>query len=307
MTPSCKAKPPGFTLVELLVVIAIISILMGLLLPAVQAAREAARASACRNNLRQQAIALHLFESRAGALPPGAALTPQKQQDGVGWRVLVLPQLEEQALYDQIAPQPDGTMTNKDATTPTIYICPSSSHSSAAAEGRSHYAGISGSGASEEAVWDLDNTFYGDVYTDGVLYPGSQVRYSQITDGTSQTLAIGERTYMTDHPVNLWMIGAVWTGRREIDEILTKSSKNVRFPINAPPEEFGYFQGDPNRPSAVRGELKQNDFYFGSPHPGGAHFSLADGSVRFFAEDLDLNLYEDLATRNGGEIDPEGF
>ncbi len=300
-----RRRSIGFTLVELLVVIAIISVLLAMLLPAVQAAREASRRSACANNLRQLAIATHNYETHKEALPPGSRLTDRQHKDGVGWRVLVLPYLEESPLYEEIAPQENGDITNKDFATPTLFVCPSSPNSTAIGEGRSNYAGIAGAGVTTENVWDLDNTFYSDVYTDGVFYPESHTRFAQITDGTSQTLALGERFYMADF--HLWVTGSVWVGRSKIKEISMHATKNVRYPINADPAQFGYFRGDPLRPASDPGTLKTNDFYYSSPHPGGAHFAIADSSVRFLTDTIDINLYRDLATRDGGEVDTGGW
>lgn len=295
------ARIAGFTLVELLVVIAIISVLLAMLLPAVQSAREASRRSACSNNLRQLALATHNYETHNKSLPSGSRLTERQNTDGVGWRVLVLPYLEESVLYEEIGPLDNGEITNKEFATPTLFICPSTADSSAAIKGRSNYAGIAGAGATPEVIWDLDSVTYSNVYTDGIYYPESQTRFAQITDGTSQTLALGERSYITNF--HIWVNGAVWKGRSKIKKISMRSTKNVRYPINADPEEFGYFSGDPLRPASDPGTLKHNDFYFSSPHPDGAHFSLADSSVQFLSDAIDINLYHDLATRDGGEVD----
>src|SRR5688572_19373206 len=110
----CRQNSPrfrvlrGFTLVELLVVIAIIGLLVGLLLPAIQAAREAARRSQCQNNLKQQALALLNYEQQHKRFPVGVygSLNDTYRSDGFGWAVWLLPQLEEQPLYDRIAPKP---------------------------------------------------------------------------------------------------------------------------------------------------------------------------------------------------------
>jgi prepilin-type N-terminal cleavage/methylation domain-containing protein len=303
MIATAANRRGAFTLVELLVVIAIIAVLVGLLLPAVQSAREAARRMSCSNQLRQIALAAHLFESKERRFPPGARLTTAQQRDGVGWRVLLLPQLEEQSLADAIGALPSGEMTNKDHPTPQVYICPSVPNSQMAGDGRSTYAGVAGNGAVE--IWDLDNTFYGDVYTDGILYPNSEVPTSQVVDGLSNTLMFGERAYMVDHAVELWMTGAIWTGRSRIEEVYQQSTKNVRYPINSDPQRFGYFRGDPQRPANDPGTLKRNDFYFGSFHPGGAHFVFADASVHFLEEDMNALLFGDLSTRAGGEVTDE--
>lgn len=313
----------AFTLVELLVVIAIISILVGLLLPAIQSAREAARRMSCTNNLRQIAIATHLYESQSGTLPPGSRLHEEATKIGVSWRVLVLDGLEEQELQDTIGLRDDGGYDNAyPPYIPTVFVCPSSPDTpptnpyldpsaplpdgTELREGWSNYSGVGGSGSTAEGIWDLTNTYDGEVYIDGVFYPDSRIKFSQVTDGTSQTLAIAERTYLVES-LDSFVEGSIWNGSPNLEEIRTLATKNVRYPINASPATFGYHFRDLEAPTGADRSLQYNDFYFGSHHPGGAHFALVDGSVQFLQEDIDINLYKDLATRNGGEVLEERF
>ena len=301
-----RRRPGGFTLIELLVVITIIGVLLALLLPAVQAAREAARRSACLNHLHQQATAALNHESNHGVLPAGARLHDRKGRNSVGWRVLVLPELGESTLYDAIGPQPDGGYANSEPagqSLPEVYVCPSAPSNSAdtGSWGWSSYAGVAGGGQSEAGVWELDNFFYGDAFRDGALPPGEAVRIGQVTDGASHTLLIGERAYLTGY--HQWVVGSRWHGRREIEELEQHAVKNARYPINADPNRFGYFRGDKTKPPSAPDTLKPNDFYYGSHHPGGAHFALVDGSVRLLATDTELDLFRDLATRDDGETD----
>jgi prepilin-type N-terminal cleavage/methylation domain-containing protein len=315
----------AFTLVELLVVIAIIAVLVGLLLPAVQSAREAARRMTCVNNLKQLVLATHLYESRHKVLPPGSRLHNVRQRAGASWRAMVLDGIEETALQDFIGLQDDGGYANAYPThVPDVFVCPSSpdrptnngAYDPATPttiqldRGWSSYAGVNGSGATPEGVWDLTNTFNGDLYIDGVLYPGSEVKLSQVIDGTSQTLALGERAY----GVTRWdplIEGAIWDGppgpTRRIEEVKAIATKNVRYPINGNPNQFGYYGPDTTAPPGAAKTLKVNDFYFGSHHPGGAHFAMTDASVQFLRDDIDINLYRALGSRNGGEVRDGAF
>ncbi len=295
-------KHSGFTLIELLVVITILSILIGMLLPAVQAAREASRQAQCRNHLRQQMLAVLSQESQQGALPPGALIHQKEYATSRSWRVLILPHLEEQQLWEQLDPTPEGGLNNRDAGVriPSTFLCPTASPKvDRVGYLPSHYAAVSGSGHTAEQRWDLDDTFCGDVFIDGAFYPNSEVRISQITDGTTHTLALGERTYLLSD----WMLGATWVDSPE-EWLCVSSSKNVRFPINANHAQFGYSLSDPNAPQGAQRTMLSNDLFFGSLHPGGAHFAMVDGSVHFFEESIDFTLFEDLASRSGGEVVP---
>lgn len=325
MNASTSDRRSAFTLVELLVVIAIIAVLVGLLLPAVQSAREAARRMTCANNLKQLVLATHLYESRHKVLPPGSRLHDVRQKSGVSWRAVVLDGIEEMALQDFIGLQDDGGYANAYPThVPEIFVCPSSPErptNNGAYDpatpatlqldrGWSSYAGVNGSGATPEGVWDLTNTFNGDLYIDGVLYPGSEVKLSHVTDGTSQTFALGERVY----GVTRWdplIEGAIWDGppgpARRIEEVKSIATKNVRYPINGDPNQFGYYNQDNTAPPGTSKSLKVNDFYFGSYHPGGAHFAMTDASVQFLRDDIDINLYRALGSRNGGEVRDDSF
>ncbi len=303
-----KTRRRGFTLVELLVVIAIISILMGLLLPAVQSAREAARRSSCQCQMKQQALAALNHESSMGHFPSGSRLHTGKSQKSLNWRVYLLPFIEEQDLYDFINPQDNNGFVEKPDEVPKIFYCPSIP--SGGGWGWSSYDGITGTRVgdsstpeNEAGVWEIKKPqFDGDVAINGVLFPNSEIKVGQITDGTSSTFVVGERVYFSG--LQHWITGSIWSGRdrNEPDRIQMHSTKNVRYPINGDPNEFGYFLRDDSAPVGADVSLKQNDFYFGSHHPGGAHFAQADGSVVFYADDMDLNLYRAMATRNGEEV-----
>ncbi len=290
----------GFTLVELLVVITIISVLIGLLLPAVQAARAASRRTRCQNNLKQQMLAALSYESQENHLPAGSFIHEAEFSISRSWRVEILPQLEQTSLLEQVSPNRRGGFDNQLAAQviPELYQCPSAEFEQQEGLLRSHYEGMSGSGYASNMRWDLDDTLCGDIFLDGVFFPNSAVRLGQVTDGTSNTLAIGERAYWVDKD---WLLGATWF--EEPDESMCMySTKNVRYPINADHEQFGYSMTDRLAPAAQR-KILANDIFFGSHHPGGAQFAMVDGSVHFFDESIDFSVFQNMASRDGGEVD----
>jgi type II secretory pathway pseudopilin PulG len=283
----------GYTIVELLVVVTIISVLLALLMPAIQSAREAARSAQCADHLKQLALATQAYHSSHNEFPSGSTLSPKPLVFGDSWLVYCLPHLEEQELADRI-------LKKREMIAPAIplFFCPSdpvviggptSLHFT-------NYNGSGGAGRSAEHVIKLEDQFCGDVYTDGVFYPLSKTAAKNITDGLTHTLAIGERIYST----YIWTAGAYWLGSAE-ERLCVQGSKNVRWPINSPPSTAGYYKLDKEAPPGVPRTLLMNDLYFGSRHPGGAWFAFAGGNVHFIAEDIAFSVYQDLAARNDGE------
>ena len=225
----------GFTLVELLVVIAIIGILVALLLPAVQAAREAARRMACQNNVKNIALACLNFESTHKELPPGSVNAKDNQQSGIGWQVQILPYMEESTVSEDAienfkrvgdAYSNDPLMVELNSLLLPSYLCPSDGEiatlrekygNTEAAKNRKpmSYAGVAGSYFSRTGV--CPSKFTSGVYCvaqsianptnfDGLLIQGWPVKIKQVTDGMSKTLLVGERWYNQ----RAWMIGAYW-------------------------------------------------------------------------------------------------
>ena len=286
----------GFTLVELLVVVAVIAMLVGLLLPAVGASREAGRRAQCMNNLRQVGVALLGYHATHSKFPTGSTLVPRRGQAGLSWHVFILPQIEQDSLYEQIDPQPNGMAMSQAARKVEIpiFICPSAP-SIPDQNKRSHYVGVAGAGRNGALV-DLEDNQCGDYYTDGILYPRSQVTAAHLKDGQSTTLMIGERFYFTDP----WMDGAVWTGSPKT-QVCMNSTKNVRWPINGSQRAFGYHPQDPAAPEGAK-RMLDNDTVFASYHPDGAHFTFADGHVELKNSDLEIECFKHLATINGGEV-----
>ncbi|QDU57036.1 DUF1559 domain-containing protein [Aeoliella mucimassa] len=295
----------GFTLVELLVVITIISILIGLLLPAVQAAREAARRSSCQNNLKQIGLALQSYHSEQGTFPPGAMLHAQQVRPSASWRALLLPLMEQQALFDEIGVVQDksdrnyGGVENRKPGTyeMPMYLCPSA----ARPEGQfkeSHYAGVAGGEGAVDS-WDLEDTICGDLRRNGVLFPGSRVRMARIVDGTSHTLMVGERNYVFRD----WLVGADWRGATgAYTKVCSGAAKSIIYPLNADHDEFGYSVEDTTAPEGAMRSMLLNDLEFASDHPGGVQFAFADGSVQWIDEEITLPALYALASRDGGEV-----
>ena len=281
----------GFTLVELLVVITIISVLMGLLLPAVQAAREAARRTQCRNKLKQIGLALHSYHGQHNAFPSGGRLLDGDFAKSVSWQVLVLPYLELNNLYNTIQPTSEGDFGGVDpkVTIVDALICPSAPEvESGDAIKPSHYAGVAGAGRNEERI-DLSDISCGDINTDGIFFPDSRTRIAMITDGTSNTMAVGERVFRVAGTA--WSSGAFRFGKPP-KLICIDAMKNIRHPLNA---------GEKLAAEGIK--ISSNDQPHGSNHPGGAQFNFADGSVQFLTEEIDFTIYQNLSTKDGGEVD----
>lgn len=292
----------GFTLVELLVVIAILGILVSLLLPAVQAARQTARRLHCRNNLKQLALALHHYHDVNQRFPPASTLASREYSSGLSWHVFVLPYIELDPMYDSIDVHHGDNGTNWKPTQALIptFVCPEVQDvpyvtGEEGLQRATTYVGVSGAGKQGRQM-DLEDNHCGDHFTDGVLYVAGKTRLADIGDGTSATLAVGERIYIFLR----WMDGAYWVDSPN-DKLCVNSSKNIRWPINAPLEEIGFYRYDFDAPLEER-VLLFNNLMFGSHHSSGANFAFADGSVHFLDDAIEFAVYQDLATRDGGEV-----
>ena len=293
----------AFTLIELLVVVAIIGVLTALLLPAVEAARESARQSMCRNNLKQIGLALQAYHAQRGEFPAGAHMHTRSSQKSIGWHVLILPHMDQRPLYSDIAPDAEGGARVHAANKIVPgYFCPTAepfSEQDTDLES-ANYVGVAGAGLTREDL-PLEEIACGLVATDGVLFLRSSVSVSDIGDGSSHTLAVGERTIY--NPSEMWTLGAVWYksgGSATPSSVCVAAAKHVVWPINALESRRIYYVRDFDAPPELRKALN-NELAFGSQHSGGAHFAMADGSVHYLREELDLSVYRELATRQGEE------
>lgn len=290
----------AFTLIELIVVLGLIAVLVGLTLSATQRIREASARAKCQNTLRQLSIAVHQFHDVNGELPQGhrpLSLFRSGRLPLSGWSLSVLPYLEQQATYNKaieayrakwlpFPPNPHPGLSQ----VMSVYICPSDGRITSAQVSQrtqtlaafTSYLGVSG----QDSI----------TARDGSLFQSSHIRVADIADGTSNTLLLGERPPSADFQFGWWYAG---TGQR-----LTGSADivlGVREP-NLQPITVGSPCGPGNYPFMPASGF--NDpcgmFHFWSPHPGGANFAFADGSVRFLRYEADP-IIPALATRAGGE------
>ena len=312
---SCQPCRPGaFTLVELLVVIAIIATLIGLLLPAVQSAREAARRTACQQNAKQLAFGLQTYHDARRGFPVHFSPGGQNAQTGVSWHCLVLPFIEQVALgslvnpkgasYAQGTPAPNQNLgANKVPT----FFCPSydvdrsGSPLDLAANANAytaHYygnAGPVGTNPQSGRAYETLPSTQGSLAVEGVLPLSPKVvsanpttavpvRMKDIKDGTSKTLMHFEVAWkgLEQSPATYrsWIRGICWNND-------SNSSKNVRNAMNT---------------VRYNGGSNFNEVSMGSNHPGGCAVAMADASVRFLSSDIDLNtVLLPLASRAGSE------
>ena len=287
----------GFTLIELLVVIAIIAVLIGLLLPAVQAAREAARRAQCVNNLMQLGIAVHNYESAHEVLPPGVVDPNDPIQNTAkgyhfGWLTQLLPYVEQKNV-DRHLNRTVGVYAPANTTARQVvistFLCPSDplpKNTNNVAV--SSYAGCH---HDVEAPIAANNT--------GVFFLNSSVRYEDITDGSSSTIFIGEKT--SDRLDLGWASGTRATLRNTGTPISRPANPIGGVVAGLVPEEMEGEGADdaakgaaPPKPDPVGG--------FSSYHPGGANFLFGDGGVRFVKQTINMTVYRHLAHRADGEM-----
>ncbi len=281
-----RPSPKAFTLIELLVVIAIIGILMALLLPAVQQAREAANRTRCKNNLRQIGLALHNYQGTYNVFPFGVlgntGSTAAKQPLHT-WMSQILPQMEQTPLYNQYNFNVRFDTTNNAPSVSTKvpgYLCPSAlPPETVTTYATSNYAGNAGT------MSGLD---------DGILFPLSSVSFQDVRDGASNTVAVGELTYS----VGGWAQGAVNSGSgggggagqgfaRSVLRWWKCASDCARPGINPP--------------VTTCSSSCERQFQFSSAHPGGAHVVFVDGHTAFLAENMNVDVLKALLTRAGRE------
>jgi prepilin-type N-terminal cleavage/methylation domain-containing protein/prepilin-type processing-associated H-X9-DG protein len=299
--PRRRSQRFGFTLIELLVVIAIIAVLIGLLLPAVQKVREAASRASCQNNLHQIGLALHNYHDSQGCFPSGYLCTkPQANPDytspGWGWAALLLPFLEQGNLGRQInfaLPIEDPGNLAARTTILKMYVCPSDrstgiftvfdkNNAPLTRAATNSYAACHGVGVDLDEELDDFN---------GMFSRNSRVRFADVTDGTSNTIAIGERGAFFTQAA--WA-GAVSFGTTRITPGAPTINPNAI--EDAPTQVLAHI--DVEMINDPRGDPE--DFF--TPHTGVAMFLFADGSVHSITTATPLSVLQALSTRDGDEV-----
>ncbi|MEM9941865.1 MAG: DUF1559 domain-containing protein [Planctomycetota bacterium] len=348
-------KRKAFTLVELLVVIAIIGILIGMLLPAVQQVRGAARRTTCANNLRQLGLGLQNYESTHEHFPPGYQSTPTRNGSvpsgvfidgntwdaapGWGWGAYLLDYIESNNVANQIKLNVPIWNANHRIAIQTdlpVFLCPSSSGETSAFEvvddsqsdyspdgdtplllGRSHYVASHG----QESCWGecgaaLTGTVFTNIYTsqtevidifgdvsrvaDGPFYRNSQTRFGQITDGTSQTIFLGEHSSKLSDKTWVGVVpGAAIHPRFSSPENGSDGAATMVLVHSGPSGGELDITGFPiihpiNFPTYHVGQMY-------SEHPGGGNVSMGDASVQFFSDNMNLVTFAELSSMNEGE------
>jgi prepilin-type N-terminal cleavage/methylation domain-containing protein/prepilin-type processing-associated H-X9-DG protein len=314
-----KVRRNGFTLVELLVVIAIIGILIGMLLPAVQQVREAARRTQCANNLRQLALACHNHESAFMRFPPGLNLPigngsgmiwpnssiaqavgqpPNSDQFG-SWLVWIMPFMEQDNIYDNLDLTQRGYANTLGpnsigATVVDSFFCPSDISEEKVVTyttgGNTYYFG----GNSYFANAGVQSWYHQTATFDGVFYYNSKTTFGSITDGSSNTLFIGERySFDPEYPALRNFRGWAWANVNAPRNFLAGALEPINYQLPA---------GSGPSPSYALTDRKFSSF--SSAHPGGANMSLGDGSVRFMTLTTtgQLPVLQDLAVINDGRV-----
>jgi len=324
-------KKGGFTLVELLVVIAIIGVMVGLLLPAVQAAREAARRMSCSNNLKQISLGLQNYHDTFKVFPYGDEGISGNTW-GSNWRLRILPFMEQNALYDQwqfgpshgwagSSPRGVANMTAQLGFSPAWAICPSSpleKFANARTDVRGNqpntllnftYFGISGAENSPDGTWVSgkrnDGGAVKGVYAaDGMLPSNELIGMEKCTDGTSNTAIMAEISNFTFNATRLvkedrrpgatwgWMMGTNNANiRNNVDAVA--STTTIRY---APNSNMLGAAGV----SLAATENERRNTPLTSAHPGGVQLALVDGSVRFISDSINMNTLTFLCVRDDG-------
>lgn len=307
-----RHRRSGFTLVELLVVIAIIGVLVSLLLPAIQAAREAARRMSCQNNMKQHGLALHNFHDAFGKFPAsGWTTTGPGNPAGkfVGWRALILPFIEQTNLqngYDFTVNWWEGANLNAATVAVDVYQCPSvpDRQKTTFLVAKSPRPAITVANplatADYEAIMGVQSVVNPQLYATAqtnrcVLFRNASVRIGDITDGTTNTVMVVE---CGARPMT-------YRGRRPAPQIPNDQGQSWAdseggFSLDGANQDGSQIGLGPSlTPRAINATNFNEPYAF---HPSGANFVFADGHVQFLSDTTPLDVVAAICTRNAGEI-----
>jgi prepilin-type N-terminal cleavage/methylation domain-containing protein/prepilin-type processing-associated H-X9-DG protein len=317
MQGKCRNGRSAFTLIELLVVIAIIAILIGLLLPAVQKVREAAARTKCMNNIKQIALGMHNYHDAYGKMPKASIMLygPDYTWTGLAFTVTMLPYVEQPALYSQFTPGTGPTDANAKyfsnanrnpgGNRLSIYQCPSAieldslNSSESTTTGlrmpTTHYVAIMGPKGKNPTTgkqYDvLTGGTQGGYAKQGILSPVTETTLEGIPDGTSNTLMIGEQSWLGANGYRAWSRGCsplITSPGSSSSDQSCGAVRNVANGLNTVPYNASL--------------ANFNDNSLGSNHTGGANMGMGDGSVRFLRASIDLGVLLSLASKDGGEV-----
>jgi prepilin-type N-terminal cleavage/methylation domain-containing protein/prepilin-type processing-associated H-X9-DG protein len=294
MSARFHLRRPAFTLIELLVVIAIVGVLIALLLPAVQAAREAAHAVQCKNNLHEIGLALHNYHDSAGSFPPSHVIWTDRLTQETGgwwsWNARILAQLEQAPLYNSINFNQNVMNFHAELSTLTgtrisTMLCPSDPR-----HGDVFQMDVLWENGKEETLKYAHTNYLGNRGSDRSL-PGSGVfpdvnlvtGLHAIRDGTSTTFLAGERP-VDEECWSGWLVAGTGIDGTGLGDSVLDGSED-------------FLLGKPTKSDPFR-----DSFHYWSNHPGGAHFLMGDGSVRFLKYTINHRTFAALCSRDGGEV-----
>lgn len=313
-------KRSGFTLIELLVVIAIIAILIGLLLPAVQKIREAANRMSCSNNLKQLGLGLHGFHDVNNQFPKGASNSDADGSAwGSSWKVYILPYIEQDNLFNRWQHTASSGYTNANNMTLVnnvtikVYRCPSSVLPATQLvqnncnQMYTSYVGISGAHTDPSGSLS-SSTAAGSISSTGVLYPNSNATFASMTDGSSNTMMVGEQSdHMRDannQPIlagtnaihnqgpHGWTMGAVSNARPPASTDRSFNCTTIRYTINQ--------RGLTNNCATGTCDNTGTNIPLSSSHTGGCMALMGDGSVKFLRSTITVATLSMLANSTDG-------
>ncbi|MDB5335354.1 MAG: hypothetical protein JWN70_973 [Planctomycetaceae bacterium] len=316
-----RTRTPGFTLIELLVVIAIIAVLIALLLPAVQQAREAARRSQCKNNMKQLGLALHNYHDTFNLFPPGSFAGVYAQYIGGGndgsrkcWFQMILPYIDQAPLYNQLTPYFNNgadmlTVPLSIITTKIVVLqCPSDpTAGKVSSQGQGFIGNYVLCHGPQDPTGSINGSTNG-YRCNGMFFGISSTKMRDLTDGSTNTVMAGELIVVPDGATDPGgCYGGIYDYR---GAYYNPTSWGTLFttlnpPNTSVPDQIWNACGSIARAPCSGCAQSSNLVHARSLHTGGAHAMLGDGSVRFISSNVDRNTFQAIGGRNDGIVNGE--